>query len=177
MKQDLSDTSPEAADHLWQLFRARSGEQRLRMACEMFDSARRLVVASLPEAVAADPVERSVALLRRFHGRDLEPPILDAIVTRLQRRAEPAGEAMDSKPLRLNEEEREQMRQWLANWRRVGPILEAERRARIAALTDDEAWNESQDLLQAWQSEMTGDGAEGLLLQQNVFTQCRRTAR
>lgn len=83
----------------------------------------------------------------------------------------------DSKLRTLSEAERAHTRQWLAPWKRLGPILEAERRARIAALTDDEAWNESQDLLQAWQPEMTGDGGEGLLLQQNVFTQCRRTAR
>ena len=86
MKHDPADTSPEAADHLRRLLRARSGEQRLRMACEMFDAARRLVVASLPEAVAADPVERSVSLLRRFYGRDLEPAVLDEIIARLRRR-------------------------------------------------------------------------------------------
>ena len=85
MTHDFPDTNPEAADQLRRLLRARTGEQRLRMACEMFDSARRLVVASLPEAIAADPVERSVSLLRRFYGRDLEPAVLDEIVARLRR--------------------------------------------------------------------------------------------
>ncbi len=98
MKHDPADTSPEAADHLRRLLRARSGEQRLRMACEMFDAARRLVVASLPEAVAADPVERSVSLLRRFYGRDLEPAVLDEIIARLRRR----GEASTSRSNQLH---------------------------------------------------------------------------
>jgi hypothetical protein len=77
----------------------------------------------------------------------------------------------------LDDHEREQMRQWLANWQRVGPLLEAERRERVAALSDDDAWNESTALFQAWQGEMTGDHGEGLLLQQDVFARCRRNAR
>jgi hypothetical protein len=66
-------------------------------------------------------------------------------------------------------DQREQMRQWLDNWARVGPILEAERRSRVAALTDAEAWVESQNLFRLWQPDMTGDAGEGLLLQQAVF--------
>ena len=77
----------------------------------------------------------------------------------------------------LDEHERDQMRQWLANWQRVGPLLEAERRERVAALTDDDGWNESEALFQAWQTWMTGDNGEGLLLQQDVFARCRRNAR
>ncbi|MBA3638087.1 MAG: hypothetical protein M3541_22770 [Acidobacteriota bacterium] len=86
MKPELTDTTPEAAHHLRKLLRARSGEERLRMASEMFDAAKRLVIASLPEAVASDPVERSVALLRRFYSRDLEPAVLEQVVARLRRR-------------------------------------------------------------------------------------------
>lgn len=74
-----------------------------------------------------------------------------------------------SQPITLTEVEKTQMRQWLENWRRVGPLLEDERRQRVAALTDDDAWRESQGLLQGWESAMTGDAGEGLLLQQAVF--------
>ena len=74
-----------------------------------------------------------------------------------------------SKPLSLSDEEKGQMRQWLENWRSVGPLLERERRQRVAALTDDEAWRESQGLLEWWDPTMTGDAGEGLLLQQAAF--------
>ncbi len=178
MTQAPSDTSPESAGHLRQLLAARSGEQRVRMACEMFDSARRLVVASLPEAIAADPLERSIALVRRLYGRDLEPAMLEQVIAQIRRRGEPAtSRSSDAKLRTLDEHEREQMRRWLENWQRVGPLLEAERRERVAALTGDDAWDESQELFQAWQPEMTGDAGEGLLLQQDVFARCRRIAR
>lgn len=82
-----------------------------------------------------------------------------------------------SDPRTLDAPEREQMRRWLENWERVGPLLEAERRERVAALTDAGAWNEAQALLQAWQPDMAGDAGEGLLLQQDVFARCRRSVR
>ena len=76
----------------------------------------------------------------------------------------------------LDAHEREQMRSWFDNWESIGPLLEPERRERVAALTDDDPWNEAQALLQAWQPDMTGDADEGLL-QQDVFARCRRNVR
>ena len=70
---------------------------------------------------------------------------------------------------RLTPEERAQMKQWLENWKHVGPILEEERWTRVRALTDEAAWREAYGLLQWWQREWQGDGGEGLLLQQDVF--------
>ena len=74
----------------------------------------------------------------------------------------------------LTEDERAQMRQWIDNWRVAGPFLEQERWTRVAALTDEESWNESQGLFAAWEPEMLGDGGEGLLLQPRVFERARR---
>lgn len=79
----------------------------------------------------------------------------------------------DPKLRALSERERVQMRQWLENWRRVAPLLEQERVERVRALTDDEAWLESQALFELWEPTMTGDAGEGLLLQQAVFAQWR----
>lgn len=77
-----------------------------------------------------------------------------------------------SRPAVLTDDEKTRMRRWLENWRRVGPLLEDERRQRVAALTDDGAWRESQGLLQGWEPGMTGDAGEGLRLQQAVFGRC-----
>ena len=74
----------------------------------------------------------------------------------------------------LTDTERARMREWLENWRHVGPILEAERWQHVSSLTDDGAWVESTGLLQAWAPEMTGDGGEGLRLQQRVFARWPR---
>ena len=70
----------------------------------------------------------------------------------------------------LDAESRAQTKRWLDNWKSVGPILEAERWTRVRALTDEAAWREAHGLLQWWDSEWQGDGGEGLLLQQDVFT-------
>jgi hypothetical protein len=75
----------------------------------------------------------------------------------------------------LTEEERAQMRQWLRNWEIAGPMLDQERWDRVAALTGDEAWEESESLLQAWEPDMLGDEGAGLELQQRVFARARRT--
>ena len=79
-----------------------------------------------------------------------------------------------SPPRPLTGEERAQMRKWLDIWRETGPLLEEERWRRVAALTDDDAWRIAQDLLGMWESHMTGDGGEGLCLQQRVFDRARR---
>lgn len=62
----------------------------------------------------------------------------------------------------MTDEERELTRRWLKNWERVGPILEAERRASLQALTDAEAARIACDL---WRLARAGGGddAGGLL--------------
>jgi hypothetical protein len=82
----------------------------------------------------------------------------------------------EPKPRELTEHEREQMRRWLDIWAHVGPILEAERWARVRALTDEEAWQEAQRLMAWWEPEWKGDEGEGLLMQQDVFRLAVRPA-
>lgn len=47
-------------------FRDLGPEERVRMCCEMFDTARRIVEASLPPGLS--PEERRYAICRRFYG-------------------------------------------------------------------------------------------------------------
>jgi hypothetical protein len=63
---------------------------------------------------------------------------------------------------RLTEDERRLTRQWLDNWTRVGPLLDEERWARVAALTDQDAVRMALDL---WRLAVPGrgDDGEGLL--------------
>ena len=67
------------------------------------------------------------------------------------------------------------MKQWLDNWRRVGPLLEQERWDRLAAMTDEEARRVTGHVLDLWQPGWTGDDGEELLLHQRVFALARRT--
>lgn len=83
-----SDTTP-AID---ELFRARlmerSGVERLRMACDMFDSATALIVASLVAKVAADPVERRVAVLQRMYWPERNDPLVRSAIAAVRTRSE-----------------------------------------------------------------------------------------
>lgn len=74
----------------------------------------------------------------------------------------------------LTDETREQMRQWLDNWSRVGPVLEQMRWDRLRAMTDAEARREARLVWDMWQSDWPTDDGEGLLLAQRVFARGRR---
>ena len=52
---------------------------------------------------------------------------------------------------------------------RCGPLLDAERWARLLASSDDELRQQSQDSLNLWQPGMPGDDGEAIVLRQRVF--------
>ena len=73
----------------------------------------------------------------------------------------------------MTADEQTQMRQWLENWRIAGPLLEAERASRVAALTDDQAVPMALDL---WRLAIPGrgDDAEGLVLLKRLLAGVHR---
>lgn len=77
------------------------------------------------------------------------------------------------KPTSSGPDTRTLNKRWLENWRIAGPILEAERWARVEALTDEETQVAVQRLLELWQPDWPTDDGEGLLLQQRVFARAR----
>lgn len=84
----MSDTSPEAMRALSTLFARRSGSDRVRMACEMFDLARRLAVADLKALEPAISDERlRECLLHRFYGEDLSEEDRKRIILTWRHRA------------------------------------------------------------------------------------------
>jgi hypothetical protein len=76
--------------------------------------------------------------------------------------------------LPLDAETRVRLKQWLANWARLGPMLDAERWARLRAMTNQEAQEATRRVLELWQPDWHGDDGEELLLHQRVFTRARR---
>lgn len=68
-----------------------------------------------------------------------------------------------------NAEAKAEMRAWIDRWKVVGPILDAERWARLLASSDEELRRQSKDLLSLWRPEVAGDDGEAILLQQRTF--------
>lgn len=65
----MTDTSPEIAELVRVRLMARSGAERFRMGVEMFEAARRMVLASMPADLPES--ERKRWLYARFYGESL----------------------------------------------------------------------------------------------------------
>jgi hypothetical protein len=65
----MDDTTPEMRELLRARFAALAPEERVRMCADMFESARALVLASLP--AQADECTRRRMLCERFYGAEL----------------------------------------------------------------------------------------------------------
>lgn len=62
----MTDTSPEVAEMVRVRLMALSGAERFRMGSEMFDAARRMVLASFPPGLTE--IERKRRLFHRLYG-------------------------------------------------------------------------------------------------------------
>ena len=65
----MTDTPPEIAALVRQKLMARSGEERFVMGALMFDAAREMILASLPEGLPADQLRQQ--LFQRVYGQPL----------------------------------------------------------------------------------------------------------
>jgi hypothetical protein len=68
----MTDTSPEIAEMVRARLMALSGAERVRIGAQMFDAARRLVLASLPPDLTE--TERKRRLFHRIYGTALPMP-------------------------------------------------------------------------------------------------------
>jgi hypothetical protein len=64
--QAMTDTPPEIAEMVRARLMARSGAERFRMGVEMFEAARRMVLASLPVGLSETECRRQ--LFERLYG-------------------------------------------------------------------------------------------------------------
>ena len=71
--QTMTDTSPEVAEMVRARLMALSGAERFRMGAQMFDAARRMVLASLPTDLTES--ERKRQLFKRLYGESLPTQI------------------------------------------------------------------------------------------------------
>ncbi|HEX8652775.1 MAG TPA: hypothetical protein VF708_18305 [Pyrinomonadaceae bacterium] len=66
----MNDTSPEIEEMVREMMMKRSGEERFVMGALMFDAARELIIASLPQNLS--PQEFKQRLFERIYGFPLE---------------------------------------------------------------------------------------------------------
>ena len=66
----MTDTPPEIARMVRVKLMALSGEERLVMGAQMFESAREVVMASLPRDLSEVELRRQ--LFRRLYGKEIE---------------------------------------------------------------------------------------------------------
>jgi hypothetical protein len=64
----MNDTRPEAKKIQEELFAKLSGEERLLMGLEMFETARKIVLSSFPENLPENEIRKRLFL--RFYGND-----------------------------------------------------------------------------------------------------------
>ena len=65
----MSDTSPSIDALMRDLYAAKSGSERALMALQMFETAQRIVLSSLPPGLSERESRRE--LCRRFYGEEL----------------------------------------------------------------------------------------------------------
>lgn len=65
--------------------------------------------------------------------------------------------------------EKEQMRAWVENWKRVGPELEAIKRRELRAMTEEEGTKRALRVMSARVKPRWRDSSSGLIEQQRLF--------
>jgi hypothetical protein len=81
----VSDTPHAIEARVAALYAARSGSDRVRMVCEMFTTARALMVADIRRGdPAVSDAELRVRIFERTYGDDLDAATRARVVTRLR---------------------------------------------------------------------------------------------
>jgi len=64
----MNDTAPEVQDKIDYIYKNKSGEEKLLIALSMFETAREIVISSLPNNLTERELRK--ALFLRFYGND-----------------------------------------------------------------------------------------------------------
>jgi hypothetical protein len=72
----MNDTPPEIERLVREKIMARSGAERVRMGAEMFEAARRIILASFPPGLSEDEVRRR--LFERVYAEELRAGTLES---------------------------------------------------------------------------------------------------
>ena len=78
----MRDTPPHIEERYHKMLMQRSGAERMLMGARMFETAKQLVLASLPPELPEQ--EKRVQLFLRFYGPDFSPDKRDEIIQHLR---------------------------------------------------------------------------------------------
>ena len=82
----MNDTAPDVQEKLNALFAQRSGSERVRMVCEMFDFARSLIAGNILDTDPhISPTELRVKIFERTYGDDVDSVTRARVIARLRR--------------------------------------------------------------------------------------------
>ena len=77
----MNDTTPEIQDKIDDIYKNKSGEEKLLIALSMFETARELVISSLPNNLSDKELRKELFL--RFYGNDFSINEKEKILTNL----------------------------------------------------------------------------------------------
>ena len=80
----MTDTNPKTQVRLAAMMRTKTGIERLKMGCSMFDMSKQLVIASVMASGKGNDIRRQ--LLLRFYQSDLDSKTINAIASHLKYR-------------------------------------------------------------------------------------------
>jgi hypothetical protein len=77
----MIDTAPEIQDKIDDIYKNKSGEEKLLIALSMFETAREIVISSLPNNLSDKELRK--ALFLRFYGNDFNRSEKEKILSHL----------------------------------------------------------------------------------------------
>ena len=77
----MDDTSPEIKEKIVEIYKNKSGEEKLLIALRMFETAREMVISSLPQNLSEKELRRELFL--RFYGNDFSQSEKEKIIKSL----------------------------------------------------------------------------------------------
>lgn len=81
----MTDTHPVIEERFFRMIMEKSGEERLRMGFEMGATTRKLVIASIIQAIPeASEKDIKAAILERFYKNEISPEVRQKIIKRIK---------------------------------------------------------------------------------------------
>lgn len=77
----MIDTTFEIENILKQIYQKKSGKEKLLIALKMFETAREIVISSLPENLSEEELRKELFL--RFYGNDFDEIVKEKILSKL----------------------------------------------------------------------------------------------
>lgn len=80
----MRDTHPSIEEEFIKMIMKKSGEERIKMGCDMNDTAKRLVIASVfQKDPASSEDDIKIAVLDRYYGSELSPGMMKEFIRKI----------------------------------------------------------------------------------------------